>query len=103
MIMLRFRVSHLMRIVSLLILISMGGCTYGTIKPDDVKEYRYFPEYRGYFPVVNSTVRPDWVLPPRPRGRRPRNDLKKQPIRERYFIQNYLVVLLNFCCIPQQY
>ena len=61
--MLRFRVSHLMRIVSLLILISMGGCTYGTIKPDDVKEYRYFPEYRGYFPVVNSTVRPDWVLP----------------------------------------
>jgi hypothetical protein len=51
------------RIALLILLVLIGGCAYGPIKPQDVKEYRYFPEYRGYFPIVDQNVRADWVLP----------------------------------------
>ena len=47
----------------LILLLFVVGCVYGTINPGDVKEYRYFPEYKGYFPISDNTVRADWVLP----------------------------------------
>lgn len=40
------------RLSLLILLLIVGGCAYGHIKPEDVKEYRYFPEYRGYFPIA---------------------------------------------------
>lgn len=57
--------------LSLVVILLLGGCTYGHIKPEDVKEYRYFPEYKGYFPIAQFSaaknfypiVRADWVLP----------------------------------------
>jgi hypothetical protein len=62
----------LFRGLGLLVLVTfLGGCAYGSIKPDTVKEYRNFPEYRGYLPIEQPEpakynpprVRADWVLP----------------------------------------
>lgn len=55
----------------ILLLAVVGGCAYGDIKPEAVKEYRYFDEYKGFFPIEQVSpveynlprIRADWVLP----------------------------------------
>lgn len=67
-----YRVISLCNRACLLILLFISwGCVYGNIKPEDVKEYRYFPEYKGYFPIAQVSpakynpprVQVNWVLP----------------------------------------
>lgn len=49
----------------LILLCLLPSCA--SVRPDDVQEYRNFPEYGGYLPLVPDgnrlTVRSDWVLP----------------------------------------
>ena len=55
----------------ILLLVVVGGCAYGDIKPEAVKEYRYFDEYKGFLPIEQVSpveynpprIRADWVLP----------------------------------------
>ncbi|MCX7793795.1 MAG: hypothetical protein N2257_05260 [Thermodesulfovibrionales bacterium] len=56
-------VSFCNRLNLLISILILGGCVYGHIKPEDVKEYRYFPEYKGYLPIKDNTVQADWVIP----------------------------------------
>jgi hypothetical protein len=54
-------------ITTWVILLLLTACATN-IRSGDVKEYRYFPEYDGYMPVVLTErkrleVHPDWVLP----------------------------------------
>ena len=51
------------RLTLLALLFLAAGCAYGSVNPKAVKEYRYFPEYRGYLPISDNKVELGWVLP----------------------------------------